>query len=109
VEKPSEPQHLQCSGRLKNGNPAGNPAAAARCGARTRAGLPCRCPAIRGRKRCKLHGGRSTGPKTAAGRERIRQANFKHGRYSAQVIALQREARSALRAMRELMKSPTLR
>jgi hypothetical protein len=34
---------------------------AARCGARARAGTPCQCPAIRGRRRCRLHGGRSTG------------------------------------------------
>jgi hypothetical protein len=28
-----------------------------RCNARTRTGTPCQCPAIRGRKRCRLHGG----------------------------------------------------
>jgi len=30
---------------------------ARRCGARTRGGAPCQRPAIRGRKRCRLHGG----------------------------------------------------
>ena len=31
---------------------------APRCGAKTRAGSPCECPAIHGRTRCRLHGGR---------------------------------------------------
>ena len=30
---------------------------------------------------CQLHGGRSTGPKTAVGRAAISSANTKHGRY----------------------------
>lgn len=31
------------------------------CGARTRSGAPCQKPALPGKKRCKLHGGASTG------------------------------------------------
>jgi hypothetical protein len=30
---------------------------APRCGARTRAGTPCRCPAVSGKARCRMHGG----------------------------------------------------
>jgi transcriptional regulator with XRE-family HTH domain len=37
----------------------------------TRKGTPCQNKSEPGRKRCKFHGGRSTGPKTAEGRERI--------------------------------------
>ena len=47
------------------------------CGARTRRGTPCQCKAIetkRGAWRCRLHGGLSTGPKTAEGRARIAAA-----------------------------------
>lgn len=45
------------------------------CGAKTtRKGTPCRNKSEPGRKRCKFHGGRSTGPKTAEGRERIAAA-----------------------------------
>jgi hypothetical protein len=33
--------------------------------------------------RCRMHGGASTGPRTSAGLARSRQANSKHGRYSA--------------------------
>jgi hypothetical protein len=64
------------------GNP--NLARAPRCGARTRCGCPCQAPAIRGKQRCRMHGGRSTGPRTAAGRARIRAARTIHGGYGAQ-------------------------
>ena len=45
-----------------------------RCGARTRKGTPCRARAIPVRSRCKYHGGRSTGPRSEAGRQRISAA-----------------------------------
>jgi len=41
-----------------------------RCGAKTRAGTPCKLKAIYINGRCKWHGGRSTGPRTAAGKKR---------------------------------------
>lgn len=41
------------------------------CGERTRKGTPCKAKALRGKMRCKFHGGASTGPKTQAGRDRI--------------------------------------
>jgi hypothetical protein len=69
-------------GPLLNGNRRGNPETAPRCGARTRAGTVCRAPAVRRRKRCRLHGGASTGPRTPEGLERSRRARWKHGRYS---------------------------
>lgn len=40
------------------------------CGARTKAGHPCRGKSIPGKRRCKWHGGCSTGPKTAEGKAR---------------------------------------
>ena len=46
-----------------------------RCGALTRRGTPCQCASEPGRDRCKLHGGKSTGPRTEAGREAIRESN----------------------------------
>ena len=56
---------------------------AARCGAKCkRTGLPCRAPAM-SNGRCRMHGGKSTGPKTAAGKKRIRYNALKHGRYTA--------------------------
>ncbi len=45
-----------------------------RCGARTRKGHPCRLLSEPDRRRCKFHGGRSTGPRTPEGRARIAEA-----------------------------------
>jgi len=56
--------------------------AAPRCGARSkRTGKPCRAAAMPN-GRCKVHGGKSTGPRTTEGLERSRRANWKHGYYS---------------------------
>lgn len=40
----------------------------------------CRRPASKGKRVCKLHGGRSTGPRTQEGRQRCAQARLVHGR-----------------------------
>ena len=71
---------------LRNGNRQGNPLNAPRCGAKTRSGQPCRAPAM-ANGRCRMHGGKSTGPRTPAGLERSRKANLKHGLYSAEYRA----------------------
>jgi hypothetical protein len=56
--------------------------AAPRCGARSkRTGKPCRAAAMPN-GRCKIHGGKSTGPRTPEGLERSRRANWKHGHFS---------------------------
>lgn len=39
------------------------------CGAKTRAGTPCKQKGLYRSGRCKLHGGLSTGPKTKAGKK----------------------------------------
>lgn len=48
-----------------------------RCGARTRKGAACRNKSEPGKTRCKFHGGKSTGPKTAKGKKRISLAQKK--------------------------------
>jgi hypothetical protein len=50
-----------------------------RCGARTRAGAPCKNWSMRGRTRCRMHGGRSL--------RGIASPTFKHGRYSRDMVA----------------------
>ena len=47
----------------------------------------CKAPAMKGKKVCKAHGGRSTGPTSEAGRQRCAEAKTIHGRET-------REARS---------------
>jgi transcriptional regulator with XRE-family HTH domain len=44
------------------------------CQAKTRKGHPCRNKSEPGRRRCKFHGGMSTGPKTPEGKARIAAA-----------------------------------
>jgi hypothetical protein len=80
-------------GRLRNGNRPGDFLAAPRCCAHTRIQGSCRQPAM-ANGRCRLHGGMSTGPRTAAGRERCRRARLTHGARSADIVALRREARA---------------
>lgn len=55
-------------------------------------GTPCKAPAMRN-GRCRMHGGKSTGPRTPEGLERSRKANLKHGYYSAEAIAARRHIR----------------
>ena len=45
-----------------------------RCAARCRDGHPCKRKGLGGGHRCPNHGGMSTGPKTEAGKQRIREA-----------------------------------
>ncbi|MGA2117316.1 MAG: HGGxSTG domain-containing protein [Bryobacteraceae bacterium] len=94
--------HEKRQGRLNNGNPPGDFTRAARCGAKTRRGTPCQCPAM-GNGRCRLHGGLSTGPKTAEGIERIRRAVTKHGNYSKRTKAEKAEYRELLQSCREML------
>ena len=54
---------------------------APRCGARTRRGSPCRCPAIKGRPRCRIHGGLSPGAPRGE-----RNGNFKHGFWTSEAV-----------------------
>lgn len=70
--------------------------AAPRCGAKRRDGGSCRQPAM-ANGRCKLHGGKSTGPRTAAGLACSRRSAWRHGYYSVEAQAQRREA-SAVRA-----------
>jgi hypothetical protein len=44
------------------------------CGARNRQGKPCGVRVEPGKRRCRFHGGLSTGPKTTAGRAKIAEA-----------------------------------
>ena len=56
------------------------------CLAKTRSGSLCQKPPIKGKSRCRLHGGLSTGPRTAEGKARIAAAHYKHGRRSRAFI-----------------------
>jgi hypothetical protein len=84
-------------------DPPGDFLKALRCGARTRRGTLCQCPAMRN-GRCRIHGGLSTGPKSPEGRERFRMGPFKHGRYSKAVREEERRFRMQFRSLRALLR-----
>ena len=50
------------------------------CGARNRQGKPCAVSVELGKRRCRFHGGLSMGPRTAAGRLRIAEAQRRRRR-----------------------------
>jgi hypothetical protein len=52
--------------------------------------------------RCKVHGGKSTGPRTREGLERSRRANWKHGHFSREAKAERSRLRAAILALRYL-------
>ncbi|WP_273143999.1 HGGxSTG domain-containing protein [Oceanicaulis alexandrii] len=61
-----------------------------RCGAKTRAGAPCRSPAVAGKTRCRMHGGAK-----GSGAPKGNQNAFKNGLYTQDAI----EARKAVNAL----------
>jgi hypothetical protein len=99
ADEPHEPRR----GWLKNGNRPGDWATAPRCGARTRRQTACRCPSMRNRTRCRLHGGKSSGPRTADGLARSRYAAWKHGAYSRETRERRAEHRRQWQALWALL------
>ena len=54
--------------------------------------------------RCRLHGGKSTGPRTPEGLERSRRARLVHGYYTAEAKAARAEARRTMRELQLLLR-----
>ena len=80
-----------------------------------RTGAQCRAPARKGKLVCRFHGGKSTGPKTTAGRQRIADAMTVHGddsrsaRIIRSVTLAELEAFDALGRMLGMIKGPRKR
>jgi uncharacterized protein YjcR len=72
--------------------------ASRRCGARTRAGGACRAPAVRGKKRCRMHGGAQK-----SGAPRGNRNARKHGLFTSDAIAERRRIQVLLRMARNLL------
>lgn len=95
--------HATRRGWLRHGNPPGDLTKAARCGARTKRRTgPCRAPAM-ANGRCRMHGGKSTGPRTETGLERSRQARLCLGFHTQEMRERRAGARAAFRRMREIL------
>ena len=65
-----------------------------RCSATSRQGQPCRSPAVRGKKVCRMHGGKGSGAPTG-------HANgaWKHGGWTNEAVSLRRAVGRLLRAL----------
>jgi hypothetical protein len=59
----------------------------------TRAKTPCRAPAMKNHRRCRPHGGLSTGPRIPEARARIRAAQTTHGLRTAAMEQMRRPVR----------------
>ena len=64
-----------------------------RCGAKTRAGKACQKPALSGKTRCQLHGGRGGAP---SGK---RNGNYRTGYYTQEALQERKEAVERIRAL----------
>jgi hypothetical protein len=73
-----------------------NLANASRCGARTRSGSPCKSPAVRGRPRCRMHGG------TNKGAPRGNKNAWVHGNHSAEAKEQLRLVKAADRLLKSV-------
>jgi hypothetical protein len=72
--------------------------ASRRCGAKTRPGGTCRSPAVRGKKRCRMHGGAQ-----GSGAPRSNQNARKHGLFTRDAIAERRQIQTLLGEARKLL------
>lgn len=61
--------------------------------------------AMRGKEVCHIHGGKSKGAKTKAGRERSRQAALRHGGYTKEAREMHKEVRELIRRSKDLLES----
>lgn len=73
---------------------------APRCGAKSRRnnGRPCRAPAVRGKRVCRMHGGGK-----GSGGQRANQNRLVHGRYTKEAKALRRNIKEILRESKEII------
>ncbi len=72
--------------------------ASPRCGAKTRSGRPCNSPAVRGKKRCRMHGGAK-----GSGAPLGNQNALKHGLYTKEAIEERKNLSRLLKTTREFM------
>lgn len=73
-----------------------------KCGAKARTNnhKPCRQPAM-ANGRCRLHGGKSIGPKTEDGKKRLIKANMEHGFYCSTAVLERKKICALLKKAKE--------
>ena len=76
-----------------------------RCQAKSkRTKKQCRSPAMHGKSVCRIHGGKSTGPRTEQGRKRCSAAKATHGRETRAIRAKRRQKLAELKLIERLAK-----
>jgi len=76
-----------------------------RCQAKSkRTKQQCRSPAIRGKRVCRIHGGKSTGPRTQQGRNLCGAARTIHGRETRGIRARRQQALAELKLLERMGK-----
>ncbi len=65
--------------------------------------LQCGAPAERGKKVCRFHGARSTGPKTEEGRQNIARGKTQHGNETRQARTERSEKSALLASLEDIM------
>ena len=74
-----------------------------RCQAKSkRSQQQCRSPAIRGKRVCRIHGGRSTGPRTQQGRNLCGAAKTRHGRETRAIRAKRQQVLAELKLLERM-------
>jgi len=63
----------------------------------------CRKPAMRGKTKCRTHGGASTGPRMKAGKEAIRKIHWKHGEATQAARADSSELSCKMQQLEDIM------
>jgi hypothetical protein len=66
-----------------------------------RSGSRCRAPAVKGKSVCRMHGGKSTGPRTEEGLLRSGRSRLTHGTQTRRARFEHKKAMLAIRALEE--------
>jgi glucans biosynthesis protein len=78
-----------------------NLAKAPRCGAKTRSGRPCMQAAVKGRARCRMHGG----ARGSGGPRGPKNGNYRHGHFTGESLAERRAVQHVIRETRKILAS----
>jgi hypothetical protein len=70
-----------------------------RCGAKTRSGEPCRAPALRGKRRCRMHGGAA-----GSGAPKRNRNARRHGLFTAEAVAERKRINAVLGETRKMLR-----
>ena len=73
-----------------------------RCGAKTRKGLPCKSPAVHGKKRCRMHGGAEGSGAPTGNRNAL-----KSGFYTKEAIENRKQLNEMILSFKETLEELT--